>query len=132
MEGAKRESTQRKPVAQEELQHGVSEQNSTALSHPKCCRSWAAGASLPPAQPTPLRLWEMLPGRSLAPNFHLQSQGLGKSKESFGNLCLVALNIYCTPATRSQNCRVHSCRQPVVWALAAPNQPGQVLIKTSP
>lgn len=44
MEGAKRESTQRQPVAQEELQHGVSEQNSTALSDPKCCRSWAAGA----------------------------------------------------------------------------------------
>lgn len=37
MEEAKRENMMRRPVPQEELQHGVSEQNSTSLSHPMCC-----------------------------------------------------------------------------------------------
>lgn len=62
-------------------------------------------------------------------------RGLGKSisLESFGNLSLVALNIYCTPAHQMPKLQgmfsqaARCCRH---WE--APNQPMQVLMKNSP
>ena len=77
----------------------------------------------------------MLAERKLARNLHLQSQRLGKSisLESFGNLSLMALNIYCTPAhqipklqrTFSQAAGWFRCCKP-------PKQTVQVLMKNNP
>lgn len=119
MEDAQREPTgkTRSDILnrRKELQHGMSEQNSMSLLAAHVLQLLlrrrkisAQRLMVEPRVPTSSStseihiwtLWEMLAERKLARNFHFSRKGLGKSisVESFGNLGLMALNIYCTPA----------------------------------